>query len=46
MVDTAAHFVLPNYASHADIFLMMVAIPSVLGEMSFSIWLLIKGGKQ
>ncbi|WP_321323624.1 DUF4386 domain-containing protein [Thiomicrorhabdus sp.] len=45
MVDTAAHFVFPNYEAYASIFLAMVAIPSILGEMSFAIWLLIKGGK-
>lgn len=45
MVDTVAHFVLPNYDSYADIFLAMVAIPSVVGEMSLAIWLLVKGGK-
>ena len=45
MVDTAAHFVLPNYEAHASVFLALVAIPSIVGEMAFSIWLLIKGGK-
>ena len=45
MVDTVAHFVLPNYAEYASIFLALVAIPSILGEMSFAIWLLMKGGK-
>jgi hypothetical protein len=46
MADTAAHFVLPNYVTYGSIFLALVAIPSILGEMSFAIWLLIKGGKQ
>jgi len=46
MVDTTAHFVLPNYENYASIFLAIVAIPSILGEMSFAIWLLIKGGKN
>lgn len=46
MVDTAAHFILPNYETYASVFLALVAIPSILGEMSFSIWLLIKGGKK
>ncbi len=45
MVDTAAHFVLPNYEDYAAIFLALVAIPSIVGEMAFSIWLLVKGGK-
>jgi len=45
MVDTGAHFVLPNYEDHASIFLALVAIPSIAGEMSLAIWLLIRGGK-
>lgn len=46
MVDTAAHFMLPNYKDYASVFLALVAVPSVLGEMSLSVWLLIKGGKE
>jgi hypothetical protein len=46
MVDTAAHFVLPDYESYASVFLALVAIPSILGEMAFALWLLIKGGKE
>ena len=46
MIDTGAHFLLPNYESYSSIFLALVAIPSIVGEMSFAIWLLIKGGKE
>lgn len=46
VLDTIAHFVLPNYQIYSGIFLMLVAIPSILGEMSFAIWLLFKGGKS
>jgi hypothetical protein len=46
MVDTGAHFVLPDYEAYAPVFLALVAVPSIVGEMSFSIWLLIKGGKE
>jgi hypothetical protein len=46
MVDTAAHFLLPNYAELAGIFLALVAVPSILGEMAFTVWLLVKGGKE
>jgi len=42
MIDTAAHFILPNYNDYASIFLALVAIPSIFGEMSFAIWLLLK----
>lgn len=45
MVDTSAHFLLANYDAYSSVFLMLVAIPSVLGEMSLAIWLLIKGGR-
>ena len=45
MVDTSAHFLLSNYSEFASVFLVMVAFPSIFGEMSFAIWLLVKGGK-
>lgn len=45
MVDTAAHFLLPDYQEYSSIFLTLVAVPSIVGEMSFAIWLLVKGGK-
>ena len=46
MLDTAAHFMLADYEIYASIFLALVAIPSIFGEMSFAIWLLIKSGKN
>lgn len=46
MVDTGAQFLLPEYDNYASIFLALVAIPSIGGEMSLSVWLLIKGGKD
>jgi len=46
MVDTGAHFLLQDYEAHSSVFLALVAIPSILGEMAFSIWLLVKGGKE
>ncbi len=45
MVDTSAHFLLANYDTYSSVFLMLVAIPSAIGEMSLAIWLLIKGGR-
>ncbi len=45
MVDTGAHFLLPDYKDYSSIFLALVAIPSILGEMSLAIWLLVKGGR-
>jgi len=46
IVDTSAHFLLPNYEEYSSLFLALVAIPSIVGEMSFAIWLLIKGGNN
>lgn len=46
VADTGAHFLMSNYKEYADIFLAIVAIPSVLGEMSFTIWLLAKAFKK
>jgi hypothetical protein len=45
VVDTVAQFSLSNYSDFASVFLILVAIPSILGEMSFALWLLGKGGK-
>jgi len=46
IIDTSAHILMPNYRDHATIFLALVAIPSIIGEMSFAIWMLVKGGKN
>ncbi|HMQ75544.1 MAG TPA: DUF4386 domain-containing protein [Flavobacteriales bacterium] len=45
-VDTCAHFLLADYAAYAGTFLLLVAVPSILGEMAFAVWLLVKGGKS
>lgn len=45
MIDTGAHFTLENYQTYASTFLTLVAIPSILGEMAFSIWLLMQKSK-
>lgn len=45
MIDTAAHFLLPEYNDFAGVFMALVAVPSILGEMAFTVWLLVKGGK-
>ncbi len=46
MVDTGAHFLLPNYNDYNAVFLAMVAISNIFGEMALSVWLLVKGGKD
>ncbi len=46
MTDTCAHFLLVNYIDYSSVFLALVAIPSIFGEMALSLWLLVKGGKN
>lgn len=46
MIDTSAHFVMENYNEYSNLFLTLVAVPSIVGEMAFAIWLLLKGGKE
>lgn len=45
VIDSTAHFLLPNYTDYKTIFLLIVAVPGVIGELSLAFWLLIKGVK-
>lgn len=45
-VDTLARAVIGDYASVENVFLVIVAVPSVIGELWFTLWLLLKGGKD
>lgn len=40
-----AKLVMPNYDAYEAVFTAVVAIPSIIGELSLAIWLLVKGGK-
>lgn len=46
IVDTTANATLANYDDYADLFLAMVFVPSVVGEMWFGLWLLFRGGHE
>jgi hypothetical protein len=46
VVDTFAYSLLSNHADYAGVFLAMVAVPSVVGEFAFAVWLLARGGRQ
>lgn len=46
IADTSSHFLISNYKDYSSVFLILVAIPSIIGEMSFAIWLIVKGGKS
>lgn len=41
VVDTVAHLVLADYEASADLLLAVVAVPSIVGELSFAVWLLL-----
>jgi len=45
LIDSFANFFLPNYADYKDILLIVVAVPGFIGELSFCLWLLLKGKK-
>ena len=45
MADTTFYTILPNYSEYENLFLAMVAVPSIIGELAFTIWLLARAGK-
>ena len=45
VVDTTAHLLLSNYEQYGSVFLAMVAVPSIVAEGWFGLWLLVKGGR-
>jgi hypothetical protein len=46
VVDTLAHSLLADYADNEALFMAMVAVPSVIGEGWFGLWLLLRAGKN
>lgn len=46
LVDSFANFMLADYDAYATIFMIIVVLPGVVGELSFTLWLLIKGVKD
>ena len=42
LVDSFAQFLMPNYADYKSVFSMVVLIPGVVGELSLTLWLLVK----
>lgn len=46
LVDSFANFLLPNYTDYQTIFTVIVIVPGVIGELSLTLWLLIKGVKD
>lgn len=46
VIDTVAHALLGNYNDYETLFLMIVAIPAVIGEFAFTLWLLFRAGNE
>jgi hypothetical protein len=44
-IDTLANALLSNYDDFETVFLVMVAVPSVVGELWLGLWLLLKAGQ-
>ncbi len=42
VIDTVAHLALADYEAWSDGFLVMVMIPSVVGEFAFTVWLVLR----
>jgi len=43
LIDSFANFLLPNYENYRTIFSLVVFVPAFVGELSFCLWLLLKG---
>jgi hypothetical protein len=43
LLDSFAHFLLLNYTDYETTFLLIVAVPGIVAELSLCFWLLIKG---
>lgn len=46
LADSFAQFMMANYADYKEVFTMIVVIPGVVGELSFTVWLLLRGGRK
>lgn len=46
LIDGTAKLLMPNYSDYKSIFESIVVLPSVIGEFSFTIWLLIIGFRR
>jgi hypothetical protein len=46
VVDTLAHALLGNYQDYETLLLLVVAVPAVIGEFAFTLWLLFRAGED
>jgi Domain of unknown function (DUF4386) len=45
VINSLADALLSNYDDYEAVFVTIVAVPSVIGELGFAIWLVLRGGK-
>nr|MBN2278745.1 DUF4386 domain-containing protein [candidate division Zixibacteria bacterium] len=45
LIDSFANILLSGYADYKTIFLIIVAVPAIVAELSLCLWLLFKGGE-
>lgn len=46
IIDTAAHALLSNYNDYETLLIAVVALPAIIGEGWFGLWLLLRGGRR
>lgn len=46
LIDSYANFLFPGYENYKTVFQLVVFIPAFIGELSFCIWLIIKGTRM
>jgi len=46
LTDSLARFMVSDYEAYANLFLLGVAVPGVVAELSLCLWLLIRGGRM
>jgi len=46
VIDTLAHTLLGNYTDYETLFVIIVAVPAVIAEGWFGLWLLLRAGKD
>jgi hypothetical protein len=45
LIDSLANFLLSNYSDYKNLFMLIVIVPGIIGELSLTFWLLFKGVK-
>ena len=45
LIDSLANFLLSNYSDYKNLFMFIVIVPGIIGELSLTFWLLFKGVK-